>query len=395
MKTVIKSAALFGAVSLLAACGGEENSDHSVDINYHDIKATLQGVVFNGIDGKRITDESLQVTLVQGTDYRKAQVRTGDKDYAGDYAINSIPASTANNNTYRIVATADGFQTFETAVSFGVNTAGLQDKSVNLMGNMYMYPLGSFANDVKVNVTYNNEPVVGASVYLNPEAGSNTLTTDSSNILFAPQDGFQPALKAVTDANGVVTFSGENLVLGGEYSIEAMPIIHNGTQLIKTSIASIQIGTDDEIQNIDMNSTSFGNNNGLYVTSASNLTDSITTSGALTLTFSRAVSFVNEENITATLINDTTAVLDGTDSVTGTLSTDGKTLTLTPKFSTAPVVWTGSNDVTADNGLEVTFANAWVRIVGAANSSTAYDVFALTAETGGNPDDTVQVTETF
>lgn len=395
MKTVIKSAALFSAVSLLAACGGEENSDNSVGQNYHEIETTLQGSIFNAIDGSRITDKSLKVTLVQGTDYRKAKVRTGDSDFAGDYAIKSIPTSTNNNIDYRIVSTADGYQPFETTVGFTNTITTLQDKQANAVGNIYMYPLGSFANDVKINVTYNNEPVIGATVFLNPYTSNNTATTDRSNTLFAQDDGFQQAMSAVTDDAGIVTFSGTSLVLGGQYGIDVMPIIHQGTQLAISSTSIINVGTDNTTTNVSMSETVPGNENGLYVTSASNLTESVTASGALTLTFSRAVSFVNEENITATLANDTTAVIDGSDSVVGILSTDGKTLTLTPQFSTAPVVWTGSNDVTADNGLEVTFANTLVRIVGAANSSTSYDVFALTAETGGNPDDTVQVTETF
>lgn len=397
MKTVIKSAALFGAVSLLAACGGEENSDASVSQNYHDIRATLQGTILNGLDGKRITDESLKLTFVQGDNYRNVNVRKGDQEYAGDYVINGIPASTNNNRTYRLVATVDGFQPFETAVSFGVNTANLQDKSVNILGNMYMYPLGSFANDVKVNVTFNDEPVANATVFLNPETGTNVLTADSSNnFLFAQQNGFQQAIRATTDALGVVTFPAESLVLGGRYGVDVMPTEHKGTQLQVNRGALFTVGATTTTRNVIMSQAVPGNDNGLYVTSASNLTTSITADGALTLTFSRAVSLVNENNITATLANDTTAVLDTTDSVAGTLSTDGKTLTLTPKFSTAPVIWTGSNDATADNGLEVTFANVEVRIVDAANSSSAYDVFLnLDDETGNNPSDTVQVTETF
>lgn len=399
MKTVIKSAALFGAVSLLAACGGEEITDASVDQNYHDITTTLQGSVFNALDNTRITDEELTITLVQGDKYREAKVLTGDDDFAGDYSLQKIPTSTGGNISYRMIATATGYQPFEAIVGFNVASLGnnnLQDEAANRVGNIYMYPLGTNASDVTVSVTFNNEPVANATVLLNPNTGANVITTDSVNII-PRSNGLQEAQTAVTDASGIATFAAASLVLGGTYHIDVMPTVFEGSQ-IQLQVnrgAAFTVGAATTTRNVTMLEAVPGNDNGLYVTSASNLLDAVNSEGTLTLTFSQAVSFVNEDNITATLTNDTTAVLDTTDNVTGELSADGKTLTLTPKFSTAPVVWTGSNDGTADNGLEVEFANVEVRIVGAANSSTVYDVFALTAETGGNPSDTVQVTETF
>lgn len=406
MKTVIKSAALFSAVSLLAACGAEEFSDNSVDQNYHNIKTTLQGTVFNAIDGKRITDKSLKVTLVQGTDYRKAKVRTGDKEFSGDYAIKNIPTSAQNNIDFRIVSKAEGYQDFETVFSFDVNTSGsysrLQDKLANAVGNIYMYPLGSFASDVKVNVTYNNEPVVGATVFLNPHTSNNTATTDRSNVLFAQDDGFQQAMTAVTDDAGIVTFSAANLVLGGQYSIDVMPTAHQGIQLVQPAGQIINIGTNKNVVDSPMTEILQGTDNGLYVTSANNLDlDAVIAGGTLTLTFSRAVSFVNEKDILASLNNATTAALDGTDTpdstVVGSLSEDGLTLTLTPQFAAnaAPVNYNGTNGTTADNGLEVVFSNVFIRIQDASDSAAIYDVFALTDETAGTPSATVRATIDF
>jgi hypothetical protein len=406
MKTIIKSAVLFSAVSLLAACGGDdsEKSDNSVATNYHNIQTTLQGSVFNAIDGSRITAESLKVTLVQGTSYRNANVRKGTSDFAGDYSIGNIPTSANGGNiTYRIVSSVEGFQPFETTFAFNVTTGGLQDERVNRVGNIYMYPVGSFASNVEVNVTFNNEAVANAAVLLNPVTGSNTLTTDSSNTLFAAQSGFQGAQTVVTDANGVATFSATSLVLGGRYNVTVLPTDFEGSQLALPTASVFTVGTTQNIVNVNMTETVPGTDNGLYVASASNLdTDRVTSGGALTLTFSRAVSLVDETNITATLTNATTAALNATSSpdstVIGTLSPDGLTLTLTPQFAAAaaPVSFTGSNGTTADNGLVVTYSNVFVRISDTSDNAVIYDVLALiAADTGLIISAAVQATADF
>lgn len=404
MKMLIKSAALVATTTLLVACGGDESSDNSINQNYHDIKTTLQGSIFNAIDGSRITDESLTVTLVQGSDYREAKVRTGDSDFAGDYAITKIPTSIngGGNSTYRIVSTVTGYQPFEAAVGFNVTSNALQDKAANRVGNIYMFPLGSFASEVKVNVIFNGEPVANASVLLNPQTNSNNATTDTSNILFPASAGFLGAQTVITDATGVATFSASSLVLGGQYSIDVLPTTHEGTQLALSAGNLTVVGTSNNINNITMTETVPGTQNGLYVTSASNLdTDTITSDGALVVTFSRAVSLVDESAIGAFLTNATTAALDATaapnSNVAGVLSSDGLTLTLSPQFATgaAPVNFSGANSGTADNGLLVDFTNVFVRIADATDSAVVYSVFALTAETGALVSNQVQVTNNF
>lgn len=409
MKTMIKSAVLFSAVSLLAACGGDDTTtNQSASQNYHNIQTTLQGSIFNAIDGTRITDESLKVTLVQGTSYRNANVRKGTADFAGDYSIANIPTSTNGSNiTYRIVSSVDGFQQFETTFAFNVTTGGsgsLQDNNVNRVGNIYMYPVGSFASNVKVNVSYNNEPVANATVLLNPQTASNAPTTDVSNTLFPAQNGFQGAQTVVTDAAGIATFVADNLVLGGRYAISVLPTSHEGTQLALPAVSSFTVGTTPNIVNIPMIDSAPSNaaENGLYVTSLTNLdATAVTAGGVLTLTFSRAVSLVNESAISANLGGTVkTAALDATSTgseVLATLSTDGLTLTLTPQFAAAaaPVNYNGTNGTTADNGLLVNFTNVFVRLNDASDSAVVHDVFGLIAETGGNPIATVQATANY
>lgn len=429
MKTIIRSAVVVSAVSLLAACGSEDkhNSDSSVQHNYHDITTTLQGTVFNAIDGARITDKSLSITLVQGSNYRRAKVRKGTADFAGDYAIGNIPTSTAlsrpdtpeedsraeaepaaprGNITYRVSGKVDGFQDFDAAVSFDVQTNDLQDRRANVIGNIYMYPKGVFASDVKVNVSFSedNEVVVGATVLLNPRTGSNVITTDLDNKIDAT-NGYQGSLQAVTDASGTATFAAADLVLGGSYNIDVLPIAHKGTQLAvnRGTEDYFTVGATTDIRNVSMAEVVPGNDNGLYITSASNTdTDALTPTGVLTLGFSRAVTLVDERNVRATLSGTTVRAELNSDSfpnstVEAVLSTDGLTLTLTPVFTKAPVAFNDlNNEALADNNLVVTYSSLLVRIADAADSANTYSVFTtLNDGTGDNPEGKVKITKSF
>lgn len=411
MNRFVSTTATIALASALVACGGDDTSDNSVKQNYHDVKATLQGTVFDALTGARITDESLEVYLVQGTDYREAKVRHEDKLFAGDYAIGNLPTTTAGNITYRIAALAEGYQNFESAVSFTLNTAALQDEQANFLANMYLYPTGTYASNVTVNVSYNNEAVEGATVLLNPRTGSNQLTTDTSNTgLFVAQSGFQEALVATTDASGVATFEAANLVLGGQYNVDVMPITHEGIQLQvnRGTAGYFVVGATTTMRNVSMSQAAPGNDNGLYVTSISNAdTDNVTTSGALTVKFSRAVTLVDETDIGADLSGDVVnAVLDTSNApdsiVTASLSSDGMTLTLTPVFTTAPVVFDGTNSGTADDNLVVTFENVVIRLAEGDDTATAYTLFgnngaagALVDYTGVAPSADVQTTTDF
>ncbi|MFT5593729.1 MAG: hypothetical protein ACI8SR_002115 [Oceanicoccus sp.] len=407
MNTAIKSAFLLGTVSLLAACGAEDTTTQAAPQNYHDITTTLQGSIFNALDGSRITDESLKVTLVQGSNYRNANLRKGDNEFAGDYSISDIPTSTSANITYRIVTTADGYQPIETDIAFNTNlTAGgaIQDRRNNAVGNMYMFPLGTYATDVKVNVTFNNEPVENATVLLNPITAANVLTTDSSNTIFTAANGFQQATTALTDASGVATFAAAGLVLGGQYNIDVMPATYEGVNLAQNSAGPITIGATANNNVVTMTELVNGSSNGLYVTSATNQdTDAITSNGSLTLTFSRAVKLVDERNILATLAGDDStkkAQLDTSaapnTTVNAVLATDGLSLTLTPAFTTIPVNFNGTNNETiADDNLSVVYSNVMVRIAATNDTVAQYDVFGLSNGTGGNPSASVQTTIDF
>lgn len=412
---------IFSALLLIGLSGCDDTviknySNSGVPNNYFNEVATVQGTIFNAISGDRITDSSLKVTLVRGTTYQAAAVRTGTQSFAGDYAFTGVPISIDNNVEYRVSASVTGYQPFEAYLSLGTDNGNNDtlDKNYNSIENIYLFPLGATANDLKVNVTFDGEPVTGATVLLQIESDTNNEITETINRLF-PDQGLLGSLMRTTNATGVVTFEGAGLVLGGGYRIQVLPVVHEGIQLKRSGGTFVIIGTDDTnsattatvVSNIVMDEAVPGNDNGLYVVSATN-TDAtnIAADGVLTIVFSRAVSLVQESVIIAGLTKtgaSGTAALDVSGSpnteVTAEM-TDSFTLTITPNFATAtpavPVLSDGSNAATADNGLTVTYSNLEVRIEQTNDTAIIYDVFtALSDETGGNPSGIVKITPSF
>lgn len=197
-------------------------------------------------------------------------------------------------------------------------------------------------------------------------------------------------MSVTSDANGQAVFAGTGLVLGGNYSIDVQPVLHEGIQLaLNAAGGAFIIGTTSIMQNIAMADLVPGTQDGLYITSTSNSNPTAyTTTGVLTITFSRAVTMGNEASFTATLGGGAvSAVLNtpGTDtSVLATLSVDGMTLTLTPAFTTNPVVFTGSNAGSADNGLTTIYSGGVVRLADATDSDPSYSVFGTLVSGSGN-----------
>ncbi|MEK9765730.1 MAG: hypothetical protein VW274_04560, partial [Thalassolituus sp.] len=361
------------AVSLVG-CGGDESiSNQAVPTNYHNVTANLQGTVFDAVTGQRVTADNLKVVLVQGGKYRTAG---NNKNYVGDYYIDNIPASTAGNYEFRIEATADGYQPVVSTYTPYVDINSLQDQKVWNLSNFYLFPVGMTAPDYSFDIMFEGEPVVGATVLMNPQINNNSLNTDT-DARFYPSSGYQGALTATTDASGKVTFAGTELVLGGYYAVSVLPVVHNEVQLARYSTTYVNVGTTQVAQSITMGEIAPGSANGLYVVSASNTDSSqFTSGGALVLQLSRPVALVDETQIGASLTNANNATLDNTSTgsdVTVTVSTDGLTVTLTPNFTTAPVAFNGSNSADADNGLEVSYLNAFVRLADGSDSAFVYN----------------------
>ncbi len=384
---------------VLSACSFDFDDDDSSSSSPKVITSTLQGTVFDAVTGERITDKSLKVTLVQGKSYRNASVKTGSSDFAGDYALSSIPTSVNSNLTYRIDIRVDGYQRLQAAINF--NAAATEEINPNLLGNVYLFPLGLTAPDQTVTVLFNNEPVEGATVLLQPTTSTNVLTSDSSNILQAASDGFLGANSAVTDVNGNAVFAGANLALGGSYNIDVLPAVHEGTQLAQTTGTTVVIGTSTVMQTVNLTDLAPGNDNGLYILSASNSdNNTVDSNGQLVLVFSREITLVHESITQASLVGATTATLDNTTvpdtTVTVSLAADNITLTLTPNFTVAPEFFSGSNPTTADNGMLVQFSNLFVRVKDSDEDGELFDVFADLSNTSGTaPSNSVQATTDF
>jgi len=159
----------------MAGCA-EKKGDSSVTNaatpdNYFNEKAKLQGTIYDATTGNPITDASHKVTLVRGTTYQSATTRMGTQTFGGDYALEDVPVSLSNQTTYRLDVTVDGYRDFRAVIALDAKTSGAGvgdtlDKNYNYVGDIYLFPLDTPANDVKVNVTYNGEPVAGATVLL-------------------------------------------------------------------------------------------------------------------------------------------------------------------------------------------------------------------------------------
>ncbi len=397
------------STGFLTGCADETKttSNQNVSNNTFKYTGTLQGSVFDATSGARIGDSSLSITLVDGASYIKPSMiknnpTSDDPNFSGDYAFNKVSVTLNGTKTYRVVATATGYQTFEAYVTWntGSGANNTLDTVYSMIGNIYLFPLGATAPDLSVNVTASNDPVSGAIVQLQPQINNNASTSATSNSLSAT-GGTMANLSATTDADGNVTFAGTSLVLGGQYQVVVLPSTSDGVDYELAVGSTYQIGVNSP-EMVQVALTGAQPNSaieGLYIVSASNSdpTD-VTASGVLSLTFNRAIEIVDEDSFTASLTNATTAVLDATDAssaVTASVSTDGLVLTLTPNFSTAVVPYstaTGSSgDGTADISLGITYSGGAIKLAGDDESSSVNPLTLLELD-GGVTNATVQIT---
>ncbi len=322
-------------------------SNSAVPNNEFNETATIQGTVFDAITGARAADSSLTITLVKGSTYAAANMLKTEGDYIGDFVFNDVPVSmTGVAATYRIVATMDNYQTFEGYVTLtstltsGGAAAESFDGTYNFIRNIYMFPTGSYASDQTIYVEYDSERVEGATVLF--ELQASTPTTVTVNV--APASvGLNQALSGTTDANGMVAFDGDNLVLGGSYTVTVLPLVYEGVQLATAGGGPMVVGAlaSDNVLVIPMvDEVPGAQGEGLFVTYASNSDpDDILSTGVLTVVFNRPIALVSEDDCLAALAGAVTGALDGSDApdstVDAAVSADGYTLTLTPNFVTA------------------------------------------------------------
>lgn len=308
---------------------------------------TLQGFVADATTGARIGGD-VQLFLIQGATVRTpTRLNSGATDpLLGEFAFSGIPADyNTGNKRYKVVAVKAGYQRFEGEVVFTVADGTFHDTVYNVIGNIYMFPLGATAPSVTYTVTYNGKPVPNATVLLDPAPNSSDPLYNPARAI-ASTTGYLASLTATTDANGVATFAGANLALGGAYQAQVLPVVFTEPSGATVQLrrfdggANFLVGITDLDQRIALSDEVLAS---LYVVSASNqAAGQVNAAGTLTITFSAPVILRNPTGFTATLAGGTGVL--GTPPVTASLSTDGRVLTLTPQFGTP--LGAGDVDVT-------------------------------------------------
>lgn len=350
---------------MLFGCGDTTTSTSTAPTNVNqnfDERGTLQGKIMDALTGAALGGSDLQVFLIQGTSNRTPDKLITDTNNAlvGEYAFSNIPVTLTANTTFKVVAIKNGYQRFEgnlviTAIPFGGGpTTGLTlDENYNMIGNIYLFPMGAASGDVSVFVFDPvNVPIPGARVHLTQNINSNEVLVQAGNRLGA-SGGLISSLTATTDANGLATFAGSSLTLGGNYSVQVEPLTFQGVRLAfnnidPSSLTGFFVGIDSSVQTVNMTTA----DDVLFATSASNqVPGTITANGVLSVTFNQPITL-------STTFFTATMTAPGTPSpqtVTGILSNNNTTLTLTPTIATAPtaagstIIYTFGGTITLQN----------------------------------------------
>lgn len=381
MKLSYKAVAVATLPLMLAACGGDETNVTS-EVNYHNAKTTLSGVVRNAETNGVISDKSLEVKFFQGTSVRKAKLSRDE----GYYSVNKIPTNFNNANQYRISVNAEGYLPFEGTVSFqGVQadyTDSILDKEIYEIGNINLYPVGTTAADYKVTVTYDGKRVPNTEVIAELNSVTQFVQNSQATLITATADNVT-RITTTTDENGVATFAGSDLVLGGSYDLTVKPTSFNGVTVFDAGSVSFNVGISDLETSLPLNSLSNGAAEGLYVVKTSNENTNAegNGSGALKIEFSQSVTVVKEDDIAVTLapglkadgVTAGASALTATNPVTVTGS-GTNTITLTPQFQTAPEA--------GDTGVTVTYGNLLVKLAGVDKHISVFGFGGLTAPSG-------------
>lgn len=332
---------LVAAAVALAACSGPSITTPSGTLSEFQGRYSLQGVVADAITGVRLGGSDLKLYLIQGADVRSpARLNTESSDpLMGEYAFTGIPVDyNAGNKTYKLVAIKPGYQRFESDLTFVASSfSGVLDTVYNVIGNIYLFPIGVSAPSVTFTVTYNGKPVPNATVQLDPVTSQNSTTFNQADAL-AATGGLLASMSGTTNAEGKVVFDGTTLALGGAYQVQVLPVNFTDSAGSTVKLARFKAGTnvvvgvsltEQRVALADLTPTTAP----LYLAAASNLpVGQLSPTGTLAFTFNVPVTLVNPAGFSASVAN-TTGVL-AAQPVTANLSADGLTLTLTPNFST-------------------------------------------------------------
>src|SRR3990172_3026156 len=175
---------------------------------------TLQGKIMDAVTGDPLGDSDLKVWLIQGTDNRgPSKLITDINDpLVGEYAFSGIPVSFDFNDNacFMVIVVKSGYKQFEAEICMGSsytsNDTGdllVIDNVTNMIGNIYLFPLGTTAGDISVYVYHpNGAAVANATVLLKQNASNNNITANTGNRL-NPASGLYSSLTTTTDAAGL------------------------------------------------------------------------------------------------------------------------------------------------------------------------------------------------
>jgi hypothetical protein len=332
---------------MMIGCGETDNSTTSaIPPQEYNKTFTLQGKVMDAITGAPIGNDAtgtLSMFLIQGDfDRGPTKLHTAPNDpLVGEYSFSGIPADrNVGEVTYKVVVRREGYQDFAANVTFSATIANVtisHNGTLNMIGNIYLFPIGSAPGDVSIVVRDpQGTPIPNAAVLLQQNVTGNGVTAIPGNRL-VPVAGVYTSMTATTNADGSATFSSANLVLGGSYIAQAEALTFQGEQLATTSTAAFIVGTNSSTQVVNMAPTG----SVLFATSASNqVPGTITPTGVLSVTFNQPIA-LSTAVFTATItgggqITDANGVIAATGPVNGVLSNNNTTLTITPTISTAP-----------------------------------------------------------
>jgi hypothetical protein len=356
------------ATMLFVGCKGKtDNSSttqNQLPAQDYNKTGTLQGKVMDAVTGNALGNDAnseLKMWLIQGTSDRGPDKLITDPNdpLRGEYAFSGIPVSLdfSDDSCFKVVVVKSGYQRFESedvclgsaSDSFDNSSIVILDGVINVIGNIYLFPVDLTAADANVYVVNSaNKPVPGATVILVQNIASNTLFVQTDRLPAA--NGLISSLTTTTDATGKATFAGSSLVLNGLYTPTVLPILFDGQQLEQKAGTAFFIGVDNPTQYVTMNAA--GNGAYLYVTASNNLPKAIISDGVLTITFNRTIALAGGMTTTGVCnatVNTGNAVI-GAPTVTAAVSPDGLTLTLTPNITTVATTPGSSIEFTCNAG---------------------------------------------
>jgi hypothetical protein len=385
---------LLAGTGCVSTTDNDSETGNSININpsfYRE--GTLQGKIMDAVTGDAIGGDDLLVYLIKGKDNVKPDKLIKDTEdiFIGEYAFTSIPVGIADDELeFKLVVIKSGYQQFESIVCLtatlieGYSWENDQidntftNEMFNMIGNIYLYPLGSSPKDITIKVRDpQGTPIDGAIVLLQQNVTANLTVADTGNRLTAAPGMYKSLGPIETDPNGEAVFSGANLVLGGAYNVVVKPLDFNGQELQATYSSVFFAGVDTPTQIVNMNVVAGSDT--LVATSASNqLPGTITPDGSLIITFNQPI-LVNKLLFMVSETGD--GVLSSTAAM-AELSSGNRTLTLRVAGWTTPPTSAGASVTYTYTGGEIilknsqtssgsTLSGAWTDVI---NSQTGEDV---------------------